>query len=524
MSFLNQAKSKRLLSVHGWSGTVLGLLLYICLFTGSIVVFEDEIDSWSQGIVAHHSTLSPQTDHRFRVAARAIDPVNYEDITLFRTSEGHMQYTFHTHGKDPETGEIVETGVRLLVEPETGAVLDRQEGKLEDFPRAPGDALRDFWVDLHVQLYLPDPYGLVLVTVLGLMMMSAALSGLLLHKHLVRDAFLAARDRNRLVGARDLHVLAASWALPFAVILAFTGVFFGFAGSLGIPMMAKVAFNGDQVAMLETLFGHEEPADLSPAPLASLDYILAEARTRAGTEPFGLQITHYGSQSAEVTVFMTPQPGQLSGVSLEFAGVSRAFIGERPLIGQAPSVGGGLLSVMGPLHFGDFAGLASKAVWLGMGMAMSFVTASGLLLWTKRRESSPLWRRFHRAIGIVIWGLPFAMLLSAGVFFLTLPAGDTALWTPLGFLLGCMVAVGLGVRPPAQPNADLRFGTALLCLGLPLLRHLTGGASWSEALLGGGAEILTIDLLLIACGLVLLRPQLRGQSSDAAHQVRNPAE
>ena len=38
-------------------------------------------------------------------------------------------------------------------------------------------ALRKFLVDLHVQLYLPNPWGLILTGILGLMMMAAVISG-----------------------------------------------------------------------------------------------------------------------------------------------------------------------------------------------------------------------------------------------------------------------------------------------------------------------------------------------------------
>ena len=146
-------------------------------------------------------------------------------------------------------------------------------------------ALRKFLVELHVQLYLPDPWGLILTGILGLMMMAAVVSGLLMHRHLIRDLFLAERPGGRLASVRDRHVLASSWSLPFAFLLAFTGSFFSFAGTIGFPLVASVAFGGDEEAMSATLFEPPVPEDPTPAPLASLDYILADfdgARRRAG--------------------------------------------------------------------------------------------------------------------------------------------------------------------------------------------------------------------------------------------------
>ena len=526
MSFLTQAKTKRFLAVHGWSGTLLGLLLYVCIFTGSIVVFEDEIDSWSRGQIAYHDSIGTLVDHKFRVAARNVDRKYYEEVSIFRLADGNMRYLFHTHETEQETGRIVAPIVRVTLESETGDVIERWEGLRSELPSDPGGALRNFWVDLHVQLYMPNPYGIILVGVLGLAMMFAAVSGILIHRHVLRDAFVAARSSKRLVGARDLHVLAGTWGLPFAFILAFTGAFFGFAGNVGVPLMSMSAFGGDQEAMIETIVGVREDIDLTPAPLAALDFVIRDGMSRSGAAVNAIQITNYDSAGAKIMLQMDPSPGSLAPQTLAFDGVSRRFEGEAPLFGQAPSIGSSLLGIIGPLHFGNFAGLASKLVWLGMGLAMAFVTASGMLLWTKRREKDPLWRGFRHWIVVTVWGLPFAMLVSAVAYFITVPVADPNLWTPLGFLAGAVVAVGLGLRTEST-EARLRLANAALCLAMPVLRHLMGGTSWAEALIGGGTEILVIDILLLAMGLLLLRkarPAVSDREIAPITPIQEPAE
>ncbi|MEM6311834.1 MAG: PepSY-associated TM helix domain-containing protein, partial [Pseudomonadota bacterium] len=514
MSFLSQAKTKRFLAVHGWSGTLLGLLLYVCIFTGSIVVFEDEIGHWSQGQVAHHDGLGTQVDHRFRVAARDVDRSYYEEVFVSRLANGDMLYVFEGTEEDRETGRTVDPVVQITVDGQSGEVVERWEGLRSEQPVPTGSALRDFFVDLHVQLYLPNPYGLILVGVLGLMMMSAAISGILIHKHVFRDAFVAARSPTRLVGARDLHVLAGSWGLPFAFVLAFTGAFFGFATTVGVPLVATSAFGGDQEAMIETLIVEQQEADLTQTPTAALDFVIRDAMQRTGASVNLIQITNYDSAGAKIRLNMGPSPGALAPKALRFDGVNRSFEGEIPLIGQAPSVGNSLLGIMVPLHFGNFAGFASKLVWLGMGLAMAFVCASGMLLWTKRREEQPLWRGFRRWIVVTVWGLPFAMLASSVAYFVTAPILDPHVWTPLGFLAGAIFVIGVGIKA-GDVQARLRLANAAICIALPVLRHLMGGTSWSEALIGGGTEILVIDVLLLVIGLVLLRKPKRDVSHAA---------
>ncbi|MEM8648668.1 MAG: PepSY-associated TM helix domain-containing protein, partial [Pseudomonadota bacterium] len=277
---------------------------------------------------------------------------------------------------------------------------------------------------------------------------------------------------------------------------------------------------GDQQAMVAALLRPPEAIDLTPAPLASLDFVIRDAMERTGSAAGFLQITKFDSASAEIRLFMAPSPGGLAHQILGFDGVTRSFDGLQPLVGQNPSLGSSLFGIIRPLHFGDFAGLGSKFVWFGMGLAMAYVNATGMLLWTKRREEEPLWNGFRHWIIVTIWGLPFAMLVSAVVFFVAVPVVDTHFWTPVGFLAGVLLSIGLSLKPEQAP-ARLRLGNALLCLALPILRHLTGGTSWSEALIGGGMEVICIDFLLLLMGVVLLRS--KRNRSRAAEPLQTKA-
>ena len=69
------------------------------------------------------------------------------------------------------------------------------------------------------------------------MMMAAVVSGVLIHRHVIRDLFLAERPGGRLPGVRDRHALSSTWSIPFAFLLAFTGSFFSFAGTIGLPIV-----------------------------------------------------------------------------------------------------------------------------------------------------------------------------------------------------------------------------------------------------------------------------------------------
>lgn len=336
MSFLNQRRSKRLLSIHGWSGIILGMLLYTVVLTGAVAVFAHEIGVWSVGGTPNKKGITQPIDGIIRKLAVDVDPSYREDVGVFAIEDGSLSVFFHTHATK-ENGEIGDKGVRFIVDGANGRVISRTEGWSEDvFDNDQKSALRKFLIDLHVQLYVPSPYGLLLTGILGLAMMVAAVSGVLLHKHIIKDIFVSPRAGSRLLFARDRHILAGTWGLPFAFLLAFTGSFLSFAFSLGVPIVSMSAFGGDQMLVGEILNGKPEVEDKTPAQMTNVDAVIAHGMQQAGATPTFLHVGHYGRQDAEIGLFFSPPDGDLSFLQYAYNGVTGRFEGTKPGLGTKP--------------------------------------------------------------------------------------------------------------------------------------------------------------------------------------------
>ena len=503
---LAQSRTKRMMAIHGWSSVILGLMLYVVILTGAIVVFAYELGVWSKGSSSAGFEIVEPIDHMVRKASREVNPDYLEEVSVRKNSEGNLTAFFHSHVADPETGQIADIGAYYVFDLETRETLSVQEGlSSEIFIRDPNDALVDFLLDLHINLYVPRPWGLYLTGIAGMLMLFVAISGVLMHRHLIRDIFLAPRKSLKLSSVRDRHILAGVWSVPFAIVLAFTGAFFSFLGAFAVPLVAMVAFGGDVDKLVETVQGHQEEVDMSPEPLASLDSIVLYSTKTAGTAPTSITIHHYGAKGAEVLVSHPTADGDLFGRQYAFDGPTRKALGEKPVIGTEPSAGSTLLSLMAPLHFGNFADFTSKIVWLALGAAGAFVTITGLRLWVRRREEDLIWQRYGRSVTIVGWGLPIAIIGCSYTFFLSVPAGDPGWWTPAGFFLTSAIAIAVGVGKE-DPTRRYRMILAVMVLGLPLIRHLTGGMSWADSIVEGHPEVLSVDLLLLLSGYLLLRP------------------
>ena len=245
MIALGQRNMKLLIAVHGWSAVILGFLLYAVVFTGTVAVLATEIGYWSIGHVRTGSPLAGPIDETVRKLSKQVGRAYREDVSVRATASGQLKVFFHKHVRKAN-GNVLDRGVIFEVDPATEEVLSRREGFRVDLQNADRDSvLKRFIVDTHVRLHVPNPWGLLLTGVLGLAMMAAGVSGFLIHRHLLRDAFTLRESQTAVLAARDRHSVAASWGLPFAFLLAFTGCFFSFATSFGVPVLAMVAFGGD---------------------------------------------------------------------------------------------------------------------------------------------------------------------------------------------------------------------------------------------------------------------------------------
>ena len=510
MIALSQQRTKEVLTIHGWSGVFLGLLLYAVILTGVIAVFAHEIGEWSAPLPHETHEALPATglDAAIRKAAGAIDPAFHEEVFFFSDTGGRIRTFFHTHGQKPGSNTPEEKGVEFDLDPKTLAVLDRREGWADEIRDAnTPSALADFFVELHVSLHLPNPWGLLVTGILGLAMLVAAVTGFLVHRHLLRELFTLRRKKDPLLVKRDAHVIAATWNLPFAFVLAFTGSFFSFAGAFGIPAMAMVAFGGDQEKLIETVVGLPPAENKTPAAFANLDAMLADARQRAGGEVGFASIGHYGRADAHVTLSMLAADGALSGPTYTYAGASGAFIQQKPALGLTPSLGNDLFMLMAPLHFGNFAGLWSKAVWFALGFAGAYVTPTGMLLWTTRRQRQPGWGQLARATHWMGYGLPLALaavpLARFAAPLLDMDVRAAQNWT---FIAAALLASGIAlkVRDLDTLRRVLLAGTGLALLLAAPLRWLAGGPGWTGAIQSGTGTVAALDLAVLVAGALCL--------------------
>ncbi|MEO0435621.1 MAG: PepSY-associated TM helix domain-containing protein [Pseudomonadota bacterium] len=510
MSFLAQASAKRVLALHGWSGTLLGLLLYVVIITGTISVFAAELGQWAAGREQAAAPLAPPLDSRLRELASSVDTKYQEELFVYPMSDGAISAFFHAH-VEKDSGQVAEKGVRFMLAPDDGSVLQRDEGFADELPDYAPSALAHFITELHINLHAPQPWGLFATGLLGLSMLIAVISGILLHKHLIKELLVNPRKNNFLLNRRDRHVLAGTWSLPFGFLLAFTGTFYSFAGSVTLPVVAYVAFGGDQEKMIEALIASDLADSDTPAEIGNLDAMIADSMARSGAAPSYLFIQKWGRQDALVQIQNNVDEEKLTGQLHRYAGATGEHLGLKPLVGNEPSIGNTVLALVAPLHFGNFAGLLSKIVWFSLGIAMCYVTLTGLQLWTARRADDPTWAWLERGVMVVGYGTGIAMAGAGIGFFPGLINGEASAYTSYGFLGSGAFAVllGLVVRDREKLAQALRLALGVALILLPVTRILTGGDGWASLFEQRSLLIVGMDIALLTGGALALATMRR---------------
>lgn len=472
-NFRNVVRSA--LRSHSWLGLALGGVMLITCLSGTVAVFYEELERWEQPLADEYSTLDPA------LMERAFN--EYVD-TLDSVTE-HLYLVFPS-AAIPRV-----------------KVADEQHGRYVNADGSLGAKARDrasaFITGLHIYLHLPVNLGIVIVSGLGALLCGLIITGFLAHPSLVSDAFKLRRSSKQIEQV-DLHNRLGVWAAPFHLIIAMTGSYYGFV----IIMVAVLAaLRGDPSAqsLSEEIFP-SEPELTQQAP----DYQIAKALTALeALSPEGTplyMLVHDANKESRFMEFYVQQPGLLAwsenyrfdtaGNFIDIAGYTTTSTAQQ------------LMYSVYRIHFGNFAGVGTKLLYVILGLSLTIVSATGMNIWlAKRSFRDPLnllWPAF-------VWGTPLAMTLALIASLIDAPTTPT-FW---GALLLCLL-----IAARAEHESAVRQGLRLAnaaALGLTVAVYGFKFQTFSA----GGALTINLTLLALAGAFLLAFACNRPQRSVAQH-------
>jgi uncharacterized iron-regulated membrane protein len=386
--------------LHTWAGLVLGFLLFVVFFFGSLSVFDREIDRWAIPATRFAPQPMPSYDALLAPAFARITP-DADDLAAARSrADGDlsaplpvMDFSAYTTHRDP-----VLTLYKSFALPEPHVPGDHIHGHVTLDPRD-GSVLPEgqraigsgFFYPMHYGLHIEwRGLGYWLVGLAALAMLVALVSGVVIHRRLLREFFTFRPGKGGQRSLLDLHNLTGVVALPFHFLFALSGlvIFAAIYFPAGTTLLRPLAdADAQRVAAAAGL--PFAPAG-RPATLASVDAMVAEAQRRwaangrAGDVGF-LFVNHVGDANATVSIYRAGTDRvALTGDGIHFRGTT----GDVLRVDPPQAAPGRINEFLTGLHLQHFRHWLLRFLYFTGGLAGCACIATGLVFFVNKRRAA----------------------------------------------------------------------------------------------------------------------------------------
>ena len=497
---MKQTLTQSMAWLHTWGGLIVGWLLFVIFLTGSLAVFDQEIDNWMQPeLPAHHVSdeqaaeraLGYLREHKAGAKQWGIS-LSGERTPALQASTGGRRY-----------------GVSVTLDPNTGAVIPVREtaGGL-------------FFFFFHFTLHMPGMFGIYLVGAMAMGMLAALVSGIVIHKKFFKE-FFTFRPAKGQRSWLDAHNASAVLLLPFHLMITYSGLAIFLV--IYMPAAMDALFDGNREAFFKAqnpapvVLDVQHPATAEPAPLVALAPLLSKAREVMG--PLGgVSISNPGQSNAQIMIrpLLGNRIALAKGQGMRFDGVT----GEQ-LSGPTemrPSV----LThrVISGMHFAQFGGYPMRWLYFICGLISSAMIASGLVLFTvKRRRKYATENRVAQVLYRGVEALNVTVMAGLSLACISLLWGNRLLPVGMADRADAELNVFFGVwalslghallRPRMQAWREQLTLAGTLCLTLPILSLLTVNQPWAlPSRMGVEGVAMVIGALLLWTGWKIAQPSI----------------
>lgn len=500
--------------LHTWAGVLLGGLLLAVFWTGSLSVFDREIDRWMQ----------PGTRLEAPPAHLSLDKLVLPHARLLATESPFWTIslpnprapTIHLDYRDPARGPV-----RRHIDPHSGELIPDQGswgGTQFIFP-------------FHFSLHLGwRNIGYWLVGVAGMGMLTLLVSGVVAHRKLFAE-FFTFRPRKRLQRSMlDLHNLMGVLVLPFHFIIALSGLVIFFL--IYFPGIAQTLYpEGQPQFQLEALGTYSRPATGVAAHGASLDAMLSSASdiwTAKGlsAEAYMVRVWNPGDRNAYVEVRRSfADDITMNADRLTFDGTTGALLHQ-----HATAPVAGIQRFLTGLHFIQFDHWTLRWLYFTGGLSGCILIGTGLLFWagSRRARHARQGRSGARLVEVLSVTAGAGLIIATLAFFIAnrlLPLDVAAFGVSRAalegwaFYLFWLLALLHALLRPVQAWCEQLQIAAVMALIAVLLNWLTTGDHLLRSLAAGNAPVAGMDLMLLALAGVCLLAARRIRQAHRSPQA-----
>ncbi|CAM3726810.1 PepSY-associated TM helix domain-containing protein [Litorimonas haliclonae] len=482
-----------MLAGHSALGLVFAALIYIICLTGTILVLAHEIGRWENPQATIITSPAPATI----VQALGNGAARAQETGI----DGYVVVTTSSDGTPNLIVRMAdfETGQEEIWSADAQGELVRQRF----------DGPEHFLKHLHLYLHLPETIGLLIVGLIGIALLSSIWSGVLSHPRIFRDAFRFRRGGSKRLEEADLHNRLSVWGLPFHIIVSLTGAILGLSIAI-LGILALAAFDGDMEKARGIVSAPTPEVNQTLAPLPDVLPVVESLLAKyPGDGVARLGIRYPGTVGQYIQIDLD-KPNDLTVTDRYTFSADGELLGSRGFSDGA--LGAQIIGSLGPLHFGWFgSGWAAgflKIAYVLLGLALTFITASGVTIWVARREAQgkPV-KGWHRAWIACVWGQPLSYAL-VGIAYLIMPTLPAVqIWVAVTVL---SFAPAFLMSTPIKGAKVLRSLTAASLVFLVIIHVLL-----NNQIIDNMAWV--IDTVLLGCAAIIAATVVKG---DLTHLNR----
>jgi len=353
---------KRIWRLHSILGLGCGLLLTVIALSGSALVFQEELTRtlFSDTVMSD----APADSERQSI-----------DRLIAETRRAHPDFWVAgwLFPKEPQERDIAylkrkgtDDWHKLRVDPYSGKTAPR--------PLAYRETLQGWLVDLHYTFFA-DHLGIALTGFLAVGLCLLSITGLWIYRAFWKNLFRLRWKASARILFSDIHKAAGIASIPFNLLLGFTGAYWNIA-----HLAEEAEEEHDHAAHAADPYLAHVPLEgalqdvRSLWPETSINYIYFPNSEDA-------HFYFYGAL-AEDRPLESPY-GSWLAIDAKTGDIAQ----QQKL--QETGAWSRAVDAFEPLHFGNFGGIASKALWTILGLAPGLLAFSGSLIWFKRRRPQP---------------------------------------------------------------------------------------------------------------------------------------
>ena len=463
MLYASKRLVKQMLHAHKWLGVSLGAALYLICLSGTVLVLGFEFQRWEQPHIDEFETMSPTAIDNAR--QQILQRLDATPETIWVITPTQDMPRAHVATADHEWFTDV-------------------DGNLTEIPLEEA-GFASMLRHLHYYLHLPENVGMIIVGIFGVMMLGLALSGVLAHPAIIKDAFKLRLGQSYRLQQTDIHNRLSVWSLPFSSMIAITGAYIGLI-SVMAAVAAPLLYNNDRDAVMNAVYGADPVMDAEVKPINTSRALEELWRISPEAKPIYLAYQHPGTRKQFLEIAAT-LPGRLTYSEIYRFNSDGDYVNHQGL-SDGP-LGRVVAYSVYRLHFGQFGGFGVKLLYIVFGLALTVVCASGINIWLAKRKRET---RVNSAWAALVWGAPLGLSGSA-LLALFLPTSATAAFWVITALV---LITGIVVNHAVQIRAALQWALSVSLVILPITHLWHAGAHKAAGI------ALPVDFILLATGLV----------------------